>query len=289
VVEIVEDWAAARPAAALRPFVDGYAGYRQAGLPPARHRGLPSPSMTMIITLDEQLHIAEHPDAAQAPQWYDTLVGGLHTRPALITHEGAQSGLQLSLSPLGARALLGVPAGELASLDLHGQEVLGEFALHVQDRVRTATSWGERFALLDELLGARLAEAGSPAVASRVRPDVEYAWGRIVSSGGDIAVHALAREVACSPRHLGELFDREIGLSPKEACRVVRFDRARRRLQRGWSGSLADLAAGCGYYDQPHLNRDFRRMAGAAPLAWLAEELRNVQVPPAGMLASSSA
>ncbi len=40
---------------------------------------------------------------------------------------------------------------------------------------------------------------------------------------------------------------------------------------------LADLATECGYYDQAHLAREFRDLAGCPPSALLAEELRNVQ------------
>jgi hypothetical protein len=69
-----------RPAAALRPFIAWYAGYRQSG-PPASHRGLPSPYLTLIFTLDEPLTLVQHPDPGQPPGSYDTLVGGLHTRP----------------------------------------------------------------------------------------------------------------------------------------------------------------------------------------------------------------
>ena len=61
----------------------------------------------------------------------------------------------------------------------------------------------------------------------------------------------------------------------------MRFDRARRALQQrvaaGKPAALADLAASCGYYDQAHLAREFRDLAGCAPSAWLAEEFRNVQ------------
>jgi len=283
-VEPVEEWASWRPTGAAGAVVAGYCGYRQSGLPAARHRGLPSPYLTLIFTLDDPLHVTDHPDPAQPAERYRTLVGGLHTRPALITHEGAQSGVQLSLDPLGARAVLGVPAGELAAQDLHGDAVFGRFADLVQDRLQSVPSWPQRFRLLDQLLAARI--TGQPA---QVRPEVAWAWQRIVATRGRVRVRELAAEVGCSSRHLGELFRAEIGLAPKEAARVVRFDRARRRLQqaRPRLAVVADLAADCGYFDQSHLNRDFRRFAGAAPLEWLAEELRNVQVPPEDVLAAS--
>ncbi|WP_308407276.1 DUF6597 domain-containing transcriptional factor [Streptomyces platensis] len=152
----VDEQSWVRPAPPLRPYVSDYAGYRQAGLPPGRHRGLPSPRLTLIFTLDEPLTLAGHPDPGQAPATYDTLIGGLHTRPALIDHQGRQSGIQIGLHPLGARALLGLPAGELASLDLPAEAVLGRFGADLGERLRTAPGWPERFALLDAALLHRL-------------------------------------------------------------------------------------------------------------------------------------
>src|SRR3954447_18232031 len=107
----------ARPSAALRPCVASYSGYRQRGLGPTRHRGLPSPWLTMILTLDEPLIIAAHPDHRQAPSTHDAMIGGLHVSPALITHDGSASGVQVAIEPLGCRALFGLPAGELANHD----------------------------------------------------------------------------------------------------------------------------------------------------------------------------
>jgi len=253
----VSEHVTALPAAGLRPLIARYSGYRDAGQPPGRHRGLPSPYLTVIFTLDEPLEVAEHPDPAQAGGQFGTLAGGLHTVPALITHDGSQSGVQVALSPLGARAILGLPAGELASLDVEGSEVLGPLAGQVQDKLRAAGSWPERFAAVDELLWTRacastvVARGGSADLARGrgpgVSPEVGYAWQRLMRTGGQTPVGQLAAETGWSDRHL----------------------RSRRA---GTGASLAELAAECGYYDQAHLDREFRGLAGCPPSTWLAEE-----------------
>jgi AraC-like DNA-binding protein len=274
----VSEHVARRPAAGLRSFVAGYTGYRQTGLDPAMHRGLPSPYLTLIFTLDEPLVIMEHPDPGQPAGSYDTLIGGLHTSPALITHQGRQSGIQVALSPLGARALLGVPAGELAYIDLEGADVLGASAAEIQQRLLGCPTWPQRFAVLDDLLLARVGTAGGRTETSA---EVEHAWRLLLRSGGRASVQRLATETGWSDRHLRTQFRAEIGLAPKAAARVVRFDRARRlllgRARAGGQPRLAELAACSGYYDQAHLDRDFGALAGCAPTAWLAAEFRNFQ------------
>jgi len=266
----VDEMVRVRPAAALRSYVAWYTGYRQEGIAPAQHYGMPSPYLTLIFTLDDPMTIAGHSDPRQAPGDYVTMIGGLHTTPALITHPGRQSGIQLALNPLGARTLLGLPAGELANIDLPADAVLGRGCAELQERLRAARTWPDRFALVDDLLRRTVHPIGG------VPPEVVHAWQTLVRTGGNISVSALADEAGWSSRHLADRFNREIGLTPKAAARVIRFDRARQLLA-GPPTRLADLAARCGYFDQAHLAREFRAMAGLAPSNWLNEEFRNVQ------------
>jgi AraC-like DNA-binding protein len=299
----IDEHCRARPAEPLRPYVAWYTGYRQRGVPPARHRGLPSPFLTFIITLDEPLVILAHPDSRQGPGTFTTLLGGLHSAPALIVHEGAQSGIQVALRPLGTRALLGLPAGELAEIDVPAEVVLSDLCSELRTRVLQATAWPERFAVLDEILIRSMNVAPAPARPD-VAPEVGWAWRQLLTSGGAILVSDLAEQTGWSGRHLASRFRAEIGLTPKAAARVIRFHRARHLLARqatatatgtgtaaGTGGyRLADLAAACGYFDQAHLAREFRALAGCPPSQWLAEEyrgeFRNVQA--AGDLAEGS-
>jgi AraC-like DNA-binding protein len=259
---------------ALRPFVASAVGYRD-DAPPASHRGLPSPHLTLVVTLDAPLVLAAHPDPRQPPGRYDALLGGLHTRPALISQTGPQAGVQLSLTPLGARALLGVPAGELASLDCPVTDVLGADGAELTDRLRAAPGWAGRFAAVEAVLLRRARLDSAPA------PEVVEAWRLTTATGGRLPVTEVARRVGWSPRHLAERFRAETGLGPKEAARVVRFDRARRalaaRVGRGRPADLATLAAVAGFADQAHLTREWRAFSGVPPTRWLAEEFLFVQ------------
>jgi transcriptional regulator GlxA family with amidase domain len=89
-----------------------------------------------------------------------------------------------------------------------------------------ADGWAERFAVLDTaLLPFTRAERALPA-------EVARAWQLLLATGGTMAVSELSDEIGWSSQHLSERFRAEIGLSPKEAARVLRFDRARRTLQR---------------------------------------------------------
>lgn len=273
---LVDESVHARPAAPLRGLVAWYAGYRQRGLPPTQHRGLPSPFLTLILTLDEPLSMAAHPDPRDPPGDYGTLLGGLHTSPALIRVPGRQSGVQIALNPLGARALLGLPAGELGGLDLPADVVLGPDTAEIQDRLRTAGNWHTRFVIIDSWLIARL-HGGA---AGTLAPEIRHAWQMLLAAGGTASIAAIAAETGWSDRHFRNRFTTETGLTPKAAARVIRFHRARRLLAAcatSGSVSLAALAVECGYYDQAHLDREFRALAGISPSGWLTEEFRNIQ------------
>jgi AraC-like DNA-binding protein len=265
------------PRVQLRPVVAGYSGYRVDCAEPGIHRGLPSRYLTIIVTLSGTVDLSALPDPALPPASFTTLAGGLHARPALISHDGRQHGIQLHLTPLGARVLLGLPAGELAHTVLDLGTLLGASADELRERLRSARTWTERFAQLDGVL-ARLASSGG-----RLAPppaELGWAWQRLTASHGRVAISALARQVGWSRRHLSARFHREFGLTPKIAGRVMRFEVAHRLLRAPRRPGLAEVAARCGYADQAHFSREWRELAGCSPSRWLAEEIPYVQDNP---------
>lgn len=239
-----------RPHPALRTYVRRYAGYVEDGCAPVRRREPISGDVVLIV--------AWGPSMRFGGETWDSFLVGMHAPVTVTEHDGVAAGVQVDLTPLGGRMLLGAPMHEVAGHVLRLDDAVGPLGAELPERMASAPTWDERFALLDAVLGKRMLAAPPPPA------DVVYAWARLTRSGGRLAVEALAAELSCSRRHLAARFRDHVGVSPKAAARVIRFHTAVRRLSAG-GGRWTDIALDCGYYDQPHLNRDFREFAGITP------------------------
>jgi transcriptional regulator GlxA family with amidase domain len=76
----------------------------------------------------------------------------------------------------------------------------------------------------------------------------------------------MVHDSGISRRQFERRFLTEVGLSPHTFLRIVRLQRALRGIADG--RPLSDVAHACGYFDQPHMARDFNRLAATSPSAW---------------------
>lgn len=93
-----------------------------------------------------------------------------------------------------------------------------------------------------------------------VRKAKSYMKERFAS---EISMEDLAREANLSKFHLIRVFARDTGLSPHAFLMNVRAARAKERIAAGQP--LAEAALACGFFDQSHLSRHFRRVFGITP------------------------
>ncbi|WP_432986299.1 helix-turn-helix domain-containing protein [Dactylosporangium sp. CA-233914] len=164
--------------------------------------------------------------------------------------------LQVRLSPVVAHAVLGATpelSGAVAALD----DLWGREAARLQERLRAARSWEDRFAIATAAI-ARRVDAGRA-----VDPEVEFCWQQMMVGRGQVRVERLATEVGWSRKRLWSRFRSQLGLTPKRAAQLVRFDDAAHRLAAGQS--VAAAAAASGYADQSHLHREVLAFTGTTP------------------------
>jgi len=254
----------AAPAPVLRGTVVEYRAYRFDDPAPPAQPEHPSACVPMIVDLGSGWHVAA-PANGHRPVRMGSFVAGMHDAFALVGAAGPALGVQVDLSPVGARRLLGVPMHELVNRAVPLEDLLGAEARSLAERLAEAPGWPERFAILDAALARRVAEA------PEVAPEIDWAWRRLVATAGAVPVGELGSSLGWSRKRLAARFRDEIGLTPKTAARVVRFHALLRRLRSdGAATPWADRAAAAGYFDQSHMVRDVRRFAGVTPTELLA-------------------
>lgn len=167
--------------------------------------------------------------------------------------------LQVRLSPTLAYAVFGGAVDELAGKALELDALWGGDAVRLRERLEARRDWDARFALVESVL-VRRAEC-----TRRVDAEVAQVWRRISRSRGRVRVERLADEVGWSRKRLWSRFGAQVGMTPKRATQLVRFDRAAHLLAAG--ESPATVAADSGYADQSHLHRDAAAFTGLTPTA----------------------
>ena len=86
---------------------------------------------------------------------------------------------------------------------------------------------------------------------------------RVTRSGASVA--DVVRRSGFSHRRFLSIFRPEVGLPPKEFCRILRFQHVLSVARRTGRIKWTELALMCGFYDQPHLTNEFRRLSGLTP------------------------
>jgi AraC-like DNA-binding protein len=189
----------------------------------------------------------------------DLVVLGPLTRAVRKRVRSVQHTLRAVLSPLAARAVLGVSLDSLTDRAVRLDALWGAAGSELCDRMSTASP----------LVAARLLTAAVATRPWRASATDLYLDRALAMLGEGHAVAAIARDLAINERTLRRAFSDRIGVPPKRMARILRLQHvlARSRESRA---DWARLASELGYFDQSHLVNDFRDLLGTTPAAFEA-------------------
>ncbi len=186
-------------------------------------------------------------------------VVGQMERPIWIAPAGRVDILGIRFQPWGAQPLLHAPMSEMSGCIVE----LGALSRGLLREMMTAGDFrgdvAARLAHIERALLSRLAKW------TQRDQTVERTSQAMLHAGGMVSISTLAWQSGISLRQLERRFARTIGIGPKRLAGVLRFQQVFRAMEQGEGTGWANVALDCGYYDQAHLIRDFRRYAGAAP------------------------
>jgi AraC-like DNA-binding protein len=242
------------PSPSLAPWVESLWIQERPPGPHAWHRVLPDGSAHLLVDLSRP----DEPRASVVAPMTSALVIRCNTWSRV---------LGVRFRPGAARGFLGVSMRELPAGRLDLEELWSD-AAELRVRIAEADAAGASVAALERALCARVPEAGRP------EPRVRALLARLAGEAPLAPIQALAEQAGVTRQHLARLFRDEVGLEPKRLARIVRLRRALRLLRVGSGTGLAAIALEAGYSDQPHMNAEFRALAGAAPLELLGSAVQ---------------
>ncbi len=235
-------------------FGEGKVAYR-------RDRILPSGQSQLLINLGPpQYRIEPGPPEVRVP-FTDIWYSGLHQGPIDTEAPHGNALLGVAFTAHGGFPWLGARMDGLSDRIIALADALGDAALALRERLLDTAPLAARFERVEQWLVARLHPR------TLLHPVVRWAVDRIAATSGRVSIESLATDSGFSRKHLGNLFNEQVGLSPKSLARIHRFRGALDLLNRS-AGEVpwASLAEQTGFYDQSHLIREFRRFSGLSPV-----------------------
>lgn len=217
----------------------------------------------VFILVDDEVCIVDPAVPGSVARRRGAVVAGARTRCCLYDPRARASLVGVHFRPGGAFPFFAISPAELVNGNIPLDELWGSEARYLREQLIEATTPEARFRLLEAALLRRLerSRAGHPAVRATLSA---------LAAAGEPRVAEVADRVGLSHRRFIEVFEREVGLTPKLYARLQRFHRVKRRMATlGAPESWAAFAVECGYFDQSHLIRDFVAFSGIAPEGYL--------------------
>ncbi|MBO9729407.1 MAG: helix-turn-helix transcriptional regulator [Chitinophaga sp.] len=145
------------------------------------------------------------------------------------------------------------------SVDLEG--LLGKVSAEFYDRLMQAPTIEQKVKELDQFLVQRL--LGSKKRSNKVTM-LERICSHISAEGELFNIKLLAHKYGFSERYIQQLFLDNVGLTPRVFFHIQRFNKSLELIHAG-EQSLTSIAYDCGYFDQAHFIREFKKFTGVTP------------------------
>jgi AraC-like DNA-binding protein len=249
-----------RPAAPLALYVDSLWYSERGVLPHTRERCLPTGCADIVVPLlQDHLIRYDREQDLHARRLRGAIVQGPFDRFGVRGTEGPSAVVGVHFTPGGAAAFFGDVLPGLRNRTELLEDLWGTAACELRERLQAATSPQRALQLLHGHLLQRLRNAAPP------DPLAAFAIEAFRRDPARARVEPVQRDSGCTPAQFIRRFEQAVGLTPKRYARVLRLGVLLPSLVRCGPRDWAQTAAGAGYFDQSHLIREFRQLAGMAP------------------------
>ena len=185
-------------------------------------------------------------------------ISGQVNFPAHIHSDGGLEMIVAVFYPHTVRMFIDTPPSTFYNLEISGYDIENRQLNEIAQRIFDCEDDKECIEILEKFLMSKI---GVSLNINRIGESVSTLLRAPVTS-----VNTLADNACLSKRQFERVFRETVGMNPKEYAGIVQFQKALWLMQNGES-NYAGIAAECGYSDQSHFIRNFKKLSGYTPQA----------------------
>lgn len=172
--------------------------------------------------------------------------------------------------PNGINRLLGIPANELKERIICTGDLFGRQGLILQEKLYEQVDLEAKSNLLDTFF---LTLSSKQSIADQ--PLIQTSIDFIFKNRGSITINQLVKKTGYTERHIERVFRECIGLNPKKFGKIVQLHHFLKLVKdNSGQSTITGLCYEAGYYDQSHLNKEFKKYTGITPLQYMNKAIR---------------
>ena len=252
-----------KPAFPLNEFVENLVYYHGLTALHNLDRFLPDGNTEIILDLTENPQFIYDNETLQEIQiCRNAWVSGIRTKPITIPSGKGSRMLIIAFRRGRGFPFYSFPMSELTDTVAEADLVYGRNFHDLREQLLAAKSLARMFQLVERFL---LQQAGAKLWGDTPTKCMEYAVSSIVNHPTARRLFQLSNEIGYSQKHFIDLFRRQVGVSPKQYLRLMRFQKAIEAIENKETIRWMDIALESGYYDQAHFIHDFKLFSGFTP------------------------
>ncbi len=251
------------PAFPLNRFIKNFVYYE--GFDPAHtmDRFLPDGNTEIIIDLSNNTqYIYDNESLNEIQACRHAWVSGVRTRAITIPSGNGSRMLIVAFKKGMAHPFYSLPMSELADRVVAADLIFGRRFCDLREQLLNAASIDQMFLFVEKFL---FQQAGDSLHADVPSKCIEYAVANIVDKPHVLGFQELSSRIGYSQKHFIDLFKKQVGVSPKQYLRIMRFQKAVLEIEKDESIHWSSVALESGYYDQAHFINDFKSFSGFTP------------------------
>lgn len=184
-----------------------------------------------------------------------------------MTLNGNYSFFEINFKPGGLYKIFNISASEFLNRIVSAHDLFDAAIKILYEQLCEADNMEEMASLANTFLLNQLKKQ-KPVYSKDVIVNIS---NLILKNAGIVDITQLAQAANMSTRNLERHFIRQTGMSPKLLCCITRFNRAVSLKLDAPGENWTSVALSCGYFDQMHLVREFKRFSGNSPSVFIRE------------------